>query len=317
MKAPLVSIIIPTYNRANLIGETLGSVLTQTYTNWECIIVDDGSTDHTDEVVENYLKKDIRFIYIKKRLNQFAKGAGAARNYGLEYSQGEYINWFDSDDLMESNFISEKIKILTLYPDTDVVIGGFGYFDVNGTQNRYSNLNFSGNILEDLLNNRINFCPQTFLIKKEKLNNFKFSTKLTRNEDLDFFFDFFVINERLIINQVFAKILFFVRKHPKSVSAYNDIDGNQIKSAYIVHKKIMSYFKMQNNQTGFRKYAKAMLADLKTLLEYGQYIFVIKEIIKADYLVLSSKVIIIYYIVIYFFTRRGILKFKNVAIKKI
>ena len=60
---PLVSIIIPTYNRAHLIGETLDSVLAQTYQNWECIIVDDGSSDNTDDVVNDYVKKDPRFKY--------------------------------------------------------------------------------------------------------------------------------------------------------------------------------------------------------------------------------------------------------------
>ena len=63
MKQALISIIIPTFNRAHLIGETLDSVLAQTYPNWECIIVDDGSTDTTDEVVGEYVKKDSRFLY--------------------------------------------------------------------------------------------------------------------------------------------------------------------------------------------------------------------------------------------------------------
>ena len=62
-KEPLVSVIIPTYNRAHLIGETLDSVLAQTYQNWECIIVDDGSSDDTDEVIGEYVKKDNRFKY--------------------------------------------------------------------------------------------------------------------------------------------------------------------------------------------------------------------------------------------------------------
>ena len=62
-KNPLVSIIIPTYNRAHLIKETLDSVLTQTYTNWECIIVDDGNSDNTEEVINSYIAKDQRFKY--------------------------------------------------------------------------------------------------------------------------------------------------------------------------------------------------------------------------------------------------------------
>ena len=63
MQTPLVSIIIPTYNRVHLIGDTLDSVLSQTYTNWECIVVDDGSTDGTNELLVEYLKKDKRIQY--------------------------------------------------------------------------------------------------------------------------------------------------------------------------------------------------------------------------------------------------------------
>lgn len=109
MNNPLVSIIIPTYNRASLIGETLDSILAQTYTNWECIIVDDGSSDHTDEVVLAYVKKDKRFQY-HKRPDTHKEGGNGARNYGFELSKGEYINWFDSDDLMFENFIESKLE---------------------------------------------------------------------------------------------------------------------------------------------------------------------------------------------------------------
>jgi glycosyltransferase involved in cell wall biosynthesis len=96
---PLVSVIIPTYNRAHLIGETLDSVVIQTYENWECIIVDDGSSDNTDEVVGKYVKGDTRFKYYH-RPEEHLQGGNGARNYGFKMSQGDYIQWFNSDDLM-------------------------------------------------------------------------------------------------------------------------------------------------------------------------------------------------------------------------
>lgn len=99
LQTPLVSIIIPTYNRAHFIGETLDSIQAQTYTNWECIVVDDGSSDNTDEVLVDYIKKDIRFQYHPRPKDRLP-GGNAARNYGYELSRGEYIQWFDSDDLM-------------------------------------------------------------------------------------------------------------------------------------------------------------------------------------------------------------------------
>lgn len=108
---PLVSIIIPTYNRANLIGETLDSVLAQTYTHWECIIVDDGSSDNTDEVVREYLKKDPRFTYFH-RPDTHKPGGNGARNYGFLQSKGEYIQWFDSDDLMHPEKLERQVDVL-------------------------------------------------------------------------------------------------------------------------------------------------------------------------------------------------------------
>src|SRR5690606_36556858 len=106
---PLVSIIIPTFNRAHLIGETLDSVLAQTYQNWECIVVDDGSTDKTEATVGAYLKRDARFRLFK-RPDHKPKGANACRNYGFEKSKGEYVQWFDSDDLMHPEKLTIKIK---------------------------------------------------------------------------------------------------------------------------------------------------------------------------------------------------------------
>ncbi|MCG2430488.1 glycosyltransferase family 2 protein [Aequorivita xiaoshiensis] len=109
--SPLVSVIIPTYNRAHLIGETLDSVLAQTYQNWECIVVDDGSTDGTDELMADYMAKDARFQYHHRPKDRLP-GGNAARNYGFEMSKGEYIQWFDSDDLMMPEKIELKINWL-------------------------------------------------------------------------------------------------------------------------------------------------------------------------------------------------------------
>jgi len=116
---PLVSIIIPTYNRAHLIGETLDSVLAQTYQNWECIIVDDGSSDNTDEVVGAYVKKDSRFKYYH-RPDEHLIGANGARNYGIIKSQGDFLNFLDSDDYLHPFTLEDKLKFSK--ENTDVVI---------------------------------------------------------------------------------------------------------------------------------------------------------------------------------------------------
>ena len=79
MMNALVSIIIPTFNRAHLLGETLNSVINQTYSNWECIVVDDGSSDYTEQLMEFYIQKDPRIIFVRRPDNR-PKGANACRN---------------------------------------------------------------------------------------------------------------------------------------------------------------------------------------------------------------------------------------------
>ena len=106
---PLISIIIPTYNRAYIIEETLNSILAQTYIHWECIIVDDGSTDNSIEIIPLFIKKDPRFRFYRRPKNT-KKGASSCRNIGYEQSLGEYIQWFDSDDLMHPDKLKLKLE---------------------------------------------------------------------------------------------------------------------------------------------------------------------------------------------------------------
>lgn len=116
----LVSIIIPIYNRAELIGATLDSVLCQSYQNWECIIVDDGSTDQTLDILKQYSFKDIR-IRFYSRPEKKIKGANSCRNLGFEKSHGDYIIWFDSDDIMHKDHLKVKLESIR-ENDTDFVI---------------------------------------------------------------------------------------------------------------------------------------------------------------------------------------------------
>jgi glycosyltransferase involved in cell wall biosynthesis len=108
---PLISVIIPTYNRSHLIGETLESIISQTYSNWECIVVDDGSLDYTEELMNFYVLEDTRITYVKRPISR-TKGANACRNYGFEVSKGDYINWFDDDDVMHSRKLELQLSSL-------------------------------------------------------------------------------------------------------------------------------------------------------------------------------------------------------------
>jgi glycosyltransferase involved in cell wall biosynthesis len=120
---PLVTVIIPAYNYGCFISETLDSLLAQSYQNWECTIVDDGSTDNTREVIAHYLSRDRRFSSIR----QANRGASGARNTGLRSAQGKYIKFLDADDLLERRKIEHHVKYLDDHPQVDIVYGSFRY----------------------------------------------------------------------------------------------------------------------------------------------------------------------------------------------
>ena len=107
----LVSIIMPSYNTGRFISETIESVLAQSYSNWELIIVDDCSTDNTDEVIEDYISDD-RIKYIKNDRN---RGAAISRNRALREAKGKWIAFLDSDDLWESQKLEKQITFMENY----------------------------------------------------------------------------------------------------------------------------------------------------------------------------------------------------------
>lgn len=106
--SPVISIIVPCYNQAQYLPETLQSVLEQDYRHWECIIVNDGSPDNTEEVALEWCSKDERFKYFKKENG----GLSDARNYGIKHSVGKYILPLDSDDKISKDYTLEAINIL-------------------------------------------------------------------------------------------------------------------------------------------------------------------------------------------------------------
>jgi glycosyltransferase involved in cell wall biosynthesis len=113
----MVSIIIPTYNREGVLGFTIDSVLAQTYPDWECLLVDDGSTDRTLDIAENYCKSDSRIkLFLRDRE---PKNANTCRNIGLEKSRGDYILFLDSDDQLIPECLENRVNIANEHPKND------------------------------------------------------------------------------------------------------------------------------------------------------------------------------------------------------
>ncbi len=119
-QAPLVSVVIPTYNSAQYLLETIQSVLSQSWQDFEIIIVDDGSTDNTQEVVEAFNSNKIRYIR-----QENSGGPSRPRNVGISHARGKYVSLCDSDDLMSRNKLEEAVAFLERYSDLGLLFANF------------------------------------------------------------------------------------------------------------------------------------------------------------------------------------------------
>ena len=127
-----ISIIVPTYNYGHFIGQTLESVQAQTYQNWECIVVDDGSTDQTREVVARYAAQDHRIKYLYQETQKQA----AAKNHGIQNSMGTYLQFLDADDLIETKKLERQVEYLEQHPEIDIVYGNVRFFRTENLSER-------------------------------------------------------------------------------------------------------------------------------------------------------------------------------------
>ncbi len=162
---PLVSIVIPLYNREHFISDTLKSVRSQTFENWECIVVDDGSTDNGIKVVEQICKEDSRI----KLIQQTNNGAQSARNNGIKAAKGKWINFLDSDD----TFFSEKLEsqLVKINQDDQVDVVTCYSEIVNKVKQQKSSFEWKtkGNILKGILDGTIYVDYNCAIIRKSKL----------------------------------------------------------------------------------------------------------------------------------------------------
>jgi glycosyltransferase involved in cell wall biosynthesis len=125
-----VSVIIPCYNLSDYLSETLQSVLNQSYSNWECIIVNDGSIDNTEVVALEYVNKYSKFQYYCK-INE---GVALARNFGIQISQGDYILPLDADDIIDQDYLKMAVEVLDANPEFGIVYCKAKFFGkYNGT----------------------------------------------------------------------------------------------------------------------------------------------------------------------------------------
>lgn len=179
---PTVSVILPTYNRAKYIGQAISSILSQDYTDFEIIVVDDGSTDETQTVVGDLKDSRIRYVY------QQNQGRSNARNLALQLALGRYIAFLDSDDLYLQNKLTKQVQFLDANPEVGMVYTSALCIDNEGhpLDDRYT-ASVSGKIYKSIAFFRpVTITLPTVMVRADVINQAGgFDERMDRFEDTD------------------------------------------------------------------------------------------------------------------------------------
>ena len=189
---PLVTIIIPVYNVEKFLPQCLDSILSQTFTDWECILIDDGSPDSSGKICDEYATGDSRF----KVVHQENSGASTARNIGLLKATGKWINFIDSDDWIDSDTFEVALNIAEKY-DVDFIQWGIA-IEQDGKiigESRCNNGFFSTKDLMTCF--EPSACNKLFLKEIIDKNHLQFPSNLTLSEDRYFSFLYYVYAKKL------------------------------------------------------------------------------------------------------------------------
>ena len=243
---PAISIIVPCYNQAGFLAETLNSVLAQTAADWECIIVNDGSTDDTEAIAKEWVAKHERFKYIYRQNG----GLSAARNTGIEAAKGEYILPLDSDDLIGREYIAKALKAFATHKNIKLVYCLANKF---GEENKLWDL--APYTYQNLLINNCIFCSSVY--KKSAWQQVGgYNTDLKKGyEDWEFWLRLLDKNSK--VYQI-PDVLFFYRIRPNSMLVtMQDTDIEHVRT--IIFDRISTEYK-----ENFGSYIK-QLYKIKTL----------------------------------------------------
>jgi glycosyltransferase involved in cell wall biosynthesis len=247
-----VSVIMATYNRGNLISETIKSVLNQSFTHFEFIIMDDGSTDQTSEIVRSFKDNRIRYIF------QANQGRSKARNDGIHQAKGEYIAFIDSDDLFLSNKLEKQVNFLDINPEVGMSYTKCDVIDDFGNQlSVVYEAPVSGCIYYDIaFYLPVTICLPTVMVRREILLNTKlFDVSMERFEDTDLWRRISKITKIASLQEILTTI----RTH----------QGNQMEDPKLVFSRIDYYVKKAfREDTQYSRWKQRILAA-KFWFHYG------------------------------------------------
>lgn len=228
--APAVSVIIACYNQSVYLSEALESLLCQTCCNWEGIVVNDGSSDNTEEIALNYVSKDCRFRYLSKENG----GVSSARNYGISNAIGTFILPLDADDLLAPTYIEKALLVYQEIPQTRLVYSQWSFFGV--TTEAYP---LCYNKYENLLQGNSIFCSAVFR-RSDCLAIGGYDEKmLVGYEDWEFYIRF--LDEASIVHQIPEPLFAYrIKEESRNVTANKEENQTFIYN-YLYLKNIDKY----------------------------------------------------------------------------
>lgn len=225
--SPLVSIIIPCYNKAQYLGETLDSVSAQTYPNIEVIVVDDDSPDNTKEIVDRYMQRMDNLNYI----HQSNQGPSAARNNGIRASHGKYVMALDADDTLSATYVEKCAAYLESHPKTKLV---YSKADMFGQYNQHWDLPEYSHY-ELLWQNMVNYCA---MYRRSDFDHTPgYNTNMVKGlEDWDFWLTF--IKPKDSVYRI-DEVLFHWRTMPVSRTANAEENEHELmRQIYLNHQEL-------------------------------------------------------------------------------
>ena len=198
---PHISVIVPVYNAEKFLNRCIDSILAQTFTVWELLLIDDGSKDRSGDICDEYAANDSRIRVFHKENG----GVSSARNLGLDHAQGEWITFVDADDYVEENFLKSFEGNL----DADLVVGGMEWHEGNGMKNVVINSSIAYGYhqcikiaVEGSLSNLILLAPWGKLYRKgtiESAKNLRFNERMQICEDTYFVYSFIACSKDIRI----------------------------------------------------------------------------------------------------------------------
>ena len=277
----LVSVIIATFNRADLIGETIKSLQMQTYRNWECIIVDDDSSDQTEQLVNQLCLQDNRISYYKRPLS-IPKGPNGSRNYGIGESKGSYLLFLDSDDWLLPDHVLEKTLLLDSNLEVDGVLSKTIMVDNNKNVLKKEDRTYlTPNLLEDFISLKISWYMHDILWRKSFLKDkVLFNENLQKMLDRDFHIRRISENPKLIL---LDKFLSLYRIHDNSNSSNSSYLVAESRHDAIIN--IIKGLKQEKKLSNFSKFYffKHQVQNLVILYKHPNCLWLYLDLISKTF----------------------------------